>query len=186
MTYGKFTSAEELLKAYGELEKSFTQKCQQLAALKNEMAQSSAPASESENTAAWETEKFFDSIKNDEQTTPKDEQSISVAEQSEQTDGTSATPPSDEEQPTTEFAVQRQNGDDATVLNSSNPLPVKPTDEQLQQYLKDNPKIVWKLLQQEREFAPTVMSGGGNVSLAMPSRPKTIKEASLMAKNLFD
>ncbi len=186
MTYGKFASAEELLKAYGELEKSFTQKCQQLAALKNEMAHSDAPESQIlSNTAALETEKFFDSIKNDQQTTPNDEQSITIAEQSEQTDGTSATPPSDE-QSVTESADQCQNGDDATVLNSSNSSPFKPTDEQLQQYLKNNPKIVWKLLQQEREFAPTVMNGGGNVSLAMPSRPKTIKEASLMAKNLFD
>lgn len=34
MKYGKFETAEELLKAYNELEKAFTQKCQELAELK--------------------------------------------------------------------------------------------------------------------------------------------------------
>ncbi len=36
MEYGKFNSAEELLKGYTELEKSFTQKCQQLSALEKQ------------------------------------------------------------------------------------------------------------------------------------------------------
>ena len=37
MEYGKFNSAEELLKGYESLEKSFTQKCQQLAALEKQI-----------------------------------------------------------------------------------------------------------------------------------------------------
>ena len=36
MDFGKFASAEELLKSYNQLEKSFTQKCQQLSALERE------------------------------------------------------------------------------------------------------------------------------------------------------
>ena len=46
MTYGKFATAEELLKGYVELEKSFTQKCQQLAALKETMQAKAAQTSE--------------------------------------------------------------------------------------------------------------------------------------------
>ncbi len=38
MEYGKFTSAEQLLKSYNELQKAFTQKCQQLAALQQQNA----------------------------------------------------------------------------------------------------------------------------------------------------
>lgn len=37
MEYGKFSSAEELMKGYTELEKSFTQKCQQLSALQKQL-----------------------------------------------------------------------------------------------------------------------------------------------------
>lgn len=215
MTYGKFATAEELLKGYVELEKSFTQKCQQLAALKETMQAKAAPTSEqvakteqakaaptSEQVAktaptsqqvvqetqqakvattieqvAKETEQFFENILQDE----------TLAEIA--NDGTNVeTSPSAAEQSTTvDSAVTvPQSGQDASVLDGHATAPVAPTDEQLQQYLKNNPKVILQLLQQSSEFAPTVMSGGGNVSLAMPSRPKTIKEASLMAKNLFN
>ena len=41
MEYGKFSSAEELMKGYTELEKSFTQKCQQLSALQKQIGRAS-------------------------------------------------------------------------------------------------------------------------------------------------
>lgn len=37
--YGKFKSAEELLRGYNELEKSFTQRCQQLAELQKQLSE---------------------------------------------------------------------------------------------------------------------------------------------------
>lgn len=192
MTYGKFATAEELLKGYVELEKSFTQKCQQLAVLKEQIAQEKsaqtcqdAATKETEQSktspisqdAVMETEQFFENIL----------QTDSFAQNT--NDGTSVqTSPSAAEQSTTvDSAVTvPQSGEDASVLDGHATAPVAPTEEQLQQYLQNNPKVVLQLLQQRSEFAPTVMSGGGNVSLAMPSRPKTIKEASLMAKKLFN
>ena len=139
MDYGKFNSAEELLKGYTELEKSFTQKCQQLALIQKQQG-----TSQTETT-----------------------QTVEVLP------------------PTT------QTGNDVTTIPEA-PLPassiVAPTDEQLQQYLEQNPTMALKLLQQyaPTPSAPIVMTGGGNMSLALPSKPKSIKEATLMAQKLFD
>lgn len=150
MEYGKFNSAEELLKGYVELEKSFTQKCQQLAAI------------EKQNAAAKVTDG----------TSAEASPSTTEAAQSTTVDNAETVP---------------QSGDDAkTVLVGSEPLPSAPTEEELQQYLMNNPEIVQKILQQNKsEQTPSVMSGGGDVSLALPSRPKTIKEASIMAREIF-
>ena len=149
MEYGKFTSAEELLKGYQELEKSFTQKCQQLAAVEKKQA------AKEDGTNV--------------ETSPSKQETT----QSTTVDNAVTVP---------------QNGGDAeTVLHGAASVSTVPTDQQLQQYLQDNPEIVGKILQQNRlEHVPSVMSGGGNVSLALPTRPKTIKEASILAKELFD
>ena len=138
MDYGKFNSAEELLKGYTELEKSFTQKCQQLSKLQKQQGTSQTPPSQ------------------DEQVLPP-----------QQTDGVTATIPQG----------QMPSSGNAT-----------PTDEQLQQYLEQNPTVAFKLLQCQMPTptAPTVMTGGGSMSLALPSKPKTIKEATLMAQKLFE
>ena len=132
MDYGKFSSAEELLKGYNELEKSFTQKCQQLSQLQKQ-------------------------------------QGTSV-------DATSSTPPAPTEQ------VVATIPEEATSNNV-----IAPTEAQLQQFLEQNPNFALKLLQNQAPAptAPTVMTGGGSMSLALPSRPKTIKEATVMAKKLF-
>ena len=137
MDYGKFTSAEELLKGYNALEKSFTQKCQQLSALQKQLGTS--------QTQTDQTEQVLPPVS---------------------TDDVVATIPE--------------------VGTSSNDL--VPTDEQLQQYLESNPQLALKLLQAQvpTPTAPTVMTGGGTMSLALPSRPKTIKEATLMAQKLFE
>ena len=150
MEYGKFSSAEELLKGYVELEKSFTQKCQQLAALEKQ----NAAAKVTDGTSA--------------------EASPSTAEEAQSTTVDKAE------------TVPQDGCDAKTVLVGSEPLANVPTDEQLQQYLMNNPEIIQKILQQNKsEQAPSVMSGGGDVSLALPSRPKTIKEASIMAREIF-
>lgn len=101
-------------------------------------------------------------------------------------DGTSVeTPPSSAEQSTTVDSADTvpQSEFGAPVLDG-HATAFSPTESQLQQYLLQNPKIAWQLLQQTSQ-PPQIMTGGGNVSLALPSRPKTIKEASLMAKQLF-
>lgn len=294
MTYGKFASAEELLKGYNQLEKSFTQKCQQLAALKaavlaenqqelpiektensndkttlitaattptaetdtvatenqnetieiatesnsvaeeaphveqSQAATDNAHSSDSENAAdvANNTDSTAPSqdsekcIKIDtERTAPDDanvpkalaadtneEESHTVNTKSPKTlasardaatklfessntvspDGTSVeTPPSSAEQSTTVDSADTvpQSEADAPVLDG-HASAFSPTESQLQQYLLNNPQIAWQLLQQTSQ-PPQIMTGGGNVSLALPSRPKTIKEASLMAKQLF-
>lgn len=138
MDYGKFSSAEELLKGYTELEKSFTQKCQQLATLQKQQGTSEQPTS----------------------------QTVQVTPPSQTTEQPVATIP-----------------DDKTPSSNN----VTPTDELLQQYLDEHPELALKLLQSRLStpVAPTVITGGGNMSLAVPSKPKTIKEATLMAKKMF-
>ena len=116
MEYGKFNSAEELLKGYEALEKSFTQKCQQLSALEKQINESGTNGAPSPQTQAEQ------SVAND----------------------TVETVP------------------EATVADS--PEPVN---------------------QCSAEFPPRVMTSGGNVSLALPNRPKTLKEASDLAKKYF-
>ncbi len=129
MEFGKFNSAEELLKGYTELEKSFTQKCQQVAQLQKQM------------------------------------------------EGTSGQTP-----PSTTVA------DDETIPQSQSLVQTSamPTEKQLQQFLESNPTLAFKLLQQNATpTSPTMISSGGTVSVALPSRPKTIREATLMAQQMF-
>lgn len=118
MEYGKFNSAEELLKGYTELEKSFTQKCQQLSALEKQLSSgTSGQPSPQQNTT-------------DSQSTAGD---------------LAATVP---------------------VLTGA-----------------DSPK------EQAASVSvnpPTVMTQGGNVSVALPNRPKTLREASELAKKYFN
>lgn len=124
MEYGKFASAEELLKGYNELEKSFTQKCQQLAELKNQL------------------------------------------------NGTNT----QMQCGTNEASSPQQNGADCAAAAEDVARAV-PADANASPAADDG-------------NAPTTITlpkiiKGGNVSMAAPSRPKTIKEASLMAKELF-
>lgn len=137
MNYGKFSSAEELLKGYNALEKSFTQKCQQLSLLQKQQGTS--------QTSTHQTE--------------------DVLPPTQEVDNVATIPEVDTS---------------STV--------VAPTDAQLQQYLESNPQVALKLLQSQQPTptAPTVMTGGGSMSLALPSKPKTIREATLMAQKMFD
>lgn len=136
MDYGKFNSAEELLKGYIELEKSFTQKCQQLSQLQKQQGTSESVTHPDYLSSP---EKIDDVVE-----TPTQAQVV----------------PTDD---------------------------IVPTDEQLQQYLERNPTLALKLLSSHAPVptAPTVITGGGTMSLALPSKPKTIKEATLMAQKLF-
>lgn len=159
--YGKFNSAEELLNGYNQLEKCFTQKCQQLAMLQKQ-----------ENIKDYDT--------HNSENLGKDSGISAEVSPLKEDEVPSATADSAETVPEVSFADAANNRSGRATSSDV------PTDERMQQYLKDHPDVVFQLLQRRSaEFAPDVMSGGGNVSLALPSRPKTIKEASLMAKELF-
>ncbi|MCH5156340.1 MAG: hypothetical protein J1G02_00510 [Clostridiales bacterium] len=121
MEYGKFNSAEELLKGYTELEKSFTQKCQELSALKQ-------------------------------------------AEQKTQDSGTSGQP-----------SPQVNNTQSTAVDVATVPAPQSADSNADCQSVNTNSAT-----------PPKVMTGGGNVSMALPNRPKTLREASELAKKYFN
>ena len=124
MEYGKFNSAEELLKGYTELEKSFTQKCQELSALKQDIQQ----------------HKLNDS-------------------------GTSG-------QPSPQEALAQSTADDKATVPASENADVFSTES--------------LSAEQQTITPPRVMTGGGNVSMALPNRPKTLAEASELAKKYFN
>ena len=120
MEYGKFNSAEELLKGYTELEKSFTEKCQELSALKQDIANQQNDSGTSGQPSPQQTHA---------QSTAVDVNTVPAPE----------------------------NADSSTECPSATtPIP------------------------------PRVMTGGGNVSMALPNRPKTLKEASELAKKYFN
>lgn len=151
MEYGKFNSAEELLKGYNELEKSFTQKCQELSSLRNELTKTP------DKTNADGT---------NESSSPSETDAKTAA---------AVTPnavPADDDAPS------------AVSVTASEP---QLTVEQIKQYLDAHPDERDLLLDktQPQRTLPRVMNGGGNVSMALPSRPKTLSEASAMAQKLF-
>ena len=140
MEYGKFNSAEELLKGYTELEKSFTQKCQELSAIK-QMIQEQTTSGTSESSSPQSV------VSNDNSTTS----------------GTSEISP-----PPTELLAQ-STADDVTV-----PLPASADGN------------TGSNAAAPTSTPPRVMTGGGNVSMALPNRPKTLREASELAKKYFN
>lgn len=197
MEYGKFATVSELLKGYNQLEKSFTQKCQQLAeterenrTLSEQLARTLPNAADQPNcevtaTSAEQpdTSAMEEAAQQEEQTTlgTNGQPSPCDSNGGANTDGARSTTVESVETVPQDACV---NATPASVDPA--PASTNPTEEQLQQYLLQNPDIAQKLLQNvQAEFAPAVMCGGGNVPLAPPSRPKSIKEASLMAKDLF-
>ncbi len=194
MTYGKFETAEELLKGYNELEKVFTQKCQQLSVALAENQALTKSINEGQATAPAEQVADVSPKQSDGTNV---ETSPSVAEQSTTVDSTDTVPQvgvqsadlsghAPAEPTLTEESVQQFLLDNPTFAAKLVGKSQMQTPEQLKQFVVDNAVVIEKILHPEtEEFAPKVMSGGGNVSMALPSRPKTIKEASEMAKDLF-
>ena len=128
MQYGKFNTAEELLKGYTELEKSFTQKCQELSALRNEISHNNEHNNETVTSGGT----------SDNSPPPTEDTGAAAAEHAD--------------------TVPAEN--DASSAVGASPTP-------------------------QQQPLPRVMNGGGNLSMALPSRPKTLTEASAMAKELF-
>jgi len=196
MDYGKFNDLDELVKGYNQLEKSFTQKCQQLAeserknrALSEQLAHVDNSQADAENTVAKVTAPIAPDGANisapqadcQQQNTP-----LGTNEQSSPRTGAEQVTPHSTTVESVETVPHDANADAASVSSDHAASTKTLSEAELQQYLLQNPQLLQKLLQNTAtEFAPTVMCGGGNVPLAPPSRPKSIREASLMAKDLF-
>lgn len=145
MEYGKFSSAEELMKGYTELEKSFTQKCQQLSALQKQLNETGGTSEISPPREVYARQTVAN---------------VNVD-----------TVPSEGADSPSADGVTARNDD---VLN------------RIRQYLDERGIAPDSLSDKEKNVVPPkVMTEGGNVSMALPSRPRTIKEASEMAKELF-
>lgn len=195
MDYGKFTSLDELVKGYNQLEKSFTQKCQQLAeserqnrALSEQLALVDKPQAGTENTAANQTSTAPNGATTDAPQAASQHQNapLGTSGQPSPSTGSEVGTPRSTTVESVETVPHDTDADAAPVSVDPAASRKTPSEAELQQYLLQNPEILQKLLQNtQTEFAPAVMCGGGNVPLAPPSRPKSIKEASLMAKDLF-
>lgn len=148
MTYGKFNSAEELLKGYEELEKSFTQKCQRLSALEKQYGGTSADGAPPQSNDA------------------KAEQSaVTVSD-----------------------TVPVQASSDASLDADTVSVKASAADVTVEQYPAGANASVQPCPLQDNSVpraAPKVMTAGGNVSMALPNRPATLKEASELAKEYF-
>ncbi len=147
MDYGKFNSAEELLKGYAELEKSFTQKCQQLSALQKQI-----------QSQTNDTVPVGDAEIESDQTSAKG---------ASHSDGTSGE--------TDQFPSPSQGEAAQSVANDGITVPSVQSADSNEQA---NPDVAPQ--------PPRVMTAGGNVSMALPTRPKTLKEASELAKKYFN
>lgn len=173
MEYGKFNSAEELLKGYKELEKSFTQKCQQLAELRSQTEQSGTNGDPSP---------LLPELRND----------LAETLEGDMEKGSDAQPQIKDEGAAMEVQIACAVPADVKATSAANDTqsPSKPTAEQIKQYLAEHPDALG-LLQEGSAVKPNtplpkVMASGGNVSLTLPTKPKTIKEASVLARRLFD
>ena len=178
--YGKFNSAEELLRGYAELEKSYTKKCQELSKLKTEnsgiSAEASPQAEPTSNVAVTVSDVLTEAEQNPQST---DEPNASyVKAQQRAAAATADTIAKDAGEPKSEQAdsgIAEQQGDEKRFVDN------------LQQFLRQNPDIARNLLQirPESQPAPKVIGSGGAPSMAQPTRAKTLTEASRLALQSF-
>lgn len=162
--YGKFNSAEELLKGYTELEKSYTQKCQQLSALQKQtrsVEASNLPDAHLAGSANAETP-------SPEQAVPSDGADGRGANGFVNNGGTSGVPDQLPSPSSTSDATQSVANDGQTVPSAQR----ADGAEQVCPSVAPQP--------------PRVMTGGGNASPALPNRPRTLAEASELAKKYFE
>lgn len=182
MEFGKFNSLEELVKGYNALEQAFTQKCQQVKELQNNISNNGAATSPEAGTN--------EAAPNDGGTSgnasPSEQNTVATAAEN-ACDGTNAaTSPTAYGAQSAAIGTVPDKG--ATTPEVDNRTQDKSTEllSQLRQILTDNPELLAGLAPKQSIAPPSVISGGGNVSMALPSRPKTLKEASEMAQKLFE
>lgn len=182
MEFGKFNSLEDLVKGYNALEQAFTQKCQQVKELQNNINNNGAATSPETGTSEAEPNNGGTNGN----ASPNGQNSAATAAEN-VCDGTNA-----DTSPTTYGAQSAAIGTvpdkGATEPEVDNRTQDKSTEllSQLRQILIGNPELLAGLAQKQSIAPPSVISGGGNVSMALPSRPKTLKEASEMAQKLFE
>lgn len=165
--YGKFTTADELLRGYEELEKSYTKKCQELSKLKNQTGGTS------------------------EQTPPQTEQIVAQTV----SDGVFPAPQKVQDAPDASYvkATDEQKNSaqsvDCAATNGQEESCQSQTQlvESLQQFLRQNPDIARNLLQKTAtsDVAPRVIGSGGALGMAEPVRAKSLGEASRLALKSF-
>ncbi len=154
-SYGKFANAQELYKGYVQLEKSYTHKCQQLS----------------------QTLKTLQNLSSLSQTN-----SIPTRPSSSPTGGTSENSPPPALSPAVTVSDSSKSteshGNGATLLDALTTL---------QQLLAHLPEVA-SVLQHKgvsTNRAPAVIGGGGAVTVAAPSKPKTVSQASALAHELL-
>lgn len=178
MEYGKFDSVEALMNGYAALEKEFTRKCQELTRLQNN---NNAEASTPQGTIDAEANALGTNVDK-----PRDTNQPSATAKSAVELRTSALPSHEGDK----GAVAPTEG---TVPETSDKPVSTDGSSQKDAELLSALKRLFALEQAGVDVVtkpsvapPSVMHGGGNVSMALPSRPKTLKEASEMAKKLFE
>ena len=162
----KFNDYDKLLQSYTNLEKEFTKKCQELSTLKTQSGTSSAEPPQKQTL-----EQFFDQFPEAKVFKEQIGQAIDNPQYSETTDTYTRY----------YFDLLRQNYVSKETLAQD--------DDFLQQYVLGNKEVVAKLLQKAQPTVvatPTVISGNaGAMSVSLPTRPKTIAEASKLAQEFF-
>lgn len=224
MNYGKFNSAEELLKGYDELEKAFTKKCQEL----TEFQRAAAKKAEADGVKATAEVKESSDAANSELPQGKDAAICSDATAAKATEilpeskataadslleikatedndsdiwkasvfnnissvlsgGTSAeaSPQAQKISATTEKSAAENKAEPPTTVGSAGTVPQNGEFDAFDDLYGNGFASRFLASGTQKTPPPQIMRGGGNVSLAAPSRPKTIKEASAMALALF-
>ena len=162
----KFNDYDKLLASYSNLEKEFTKKCQELADIKKQSGTSSVEPPQQQTFDEFmaqfpEAETFKEQLG----------QAINNPQYSESVDAYTRC----------YFDLLRQNYVSKETLAQD--------DNFLQQYVLGNKDVVAKLLQKVEPTVlptPTVISGNaGAMSVTLPTRPKTIAEASKLAQEFF-
>lgn len=206
---GKFKNADQLAKAYNELQSEFTRKSQLLKQLQRE-------------TKNFVHANQADSFKNFDGSneTAADQNEIPVSNAEDKKNGVTVTEASPLSEALQASVDEKENADfqadetsvlaeqtTAALINnpkaaevlccfdeSKSALAPKPgslSEDTIKTYILNNPEIAFKLMQSclgsvETVSLPlTIKGNAGAISLTPPLKPKTIKEASILAEHFF-
>ncbi len=150
----KFADYDSLLSSYEQLEKKFTQKCQQLA---QRGTSDTVDPTQPVEPPQYDAQQFYTDY-------PEARQYESAISE------TVSDPNSSAQQYMHSYIACLEN----SVINTADTIEQQCTD------------TVALPTVQVQPLPTTIAGNNGNMSLVVPSRPKTISEASLMAKKIFD
>lgn len=205
----KFDNFESLQNSYCELEKKFTQKCQHNAELERQQAELMTERDQLLN------EKADIDKQNQEILTQHEQLKKQLEElQNRGTNADNASPQLSVEQLYDKhpLAYNFKDSIDKAIANPEyaqsadawkeqymqclensyrTPKDLAQDEQFLQQYIVSDAKVRDLVLQQmlveslNNKYPVTMSGNGGDMSMAQPNRPKTIQEASILAKNYF-